>query len=209
MADRRLHAALAAIALSGAIASRSAASGIDPSAVSLTLEPGIGGISNVRIGVSDAASRALKIDDHRLSFVVRKIGDAKTFEVATTSSQEVVLTGPNAGTSRYFDLSLSMPSLAPGAYEISVLPQPGFVTTSAGSPLPLADAQAGSRSLNIYVPAVQAPTVDVATRFLALTGGGGGVRAGQIWSVSSVKPEAYGGRTYSFEHLGNGPLPRL
>lgn len=189
-----------------ASASVGSASGVDASAIEVSLEPGAD-VSSVQIDVSDAARRSLTLDATRLSFSVRRIGQAALRAVATIPPAPTPTLGPDAqGGMTWFGLRLALPELAPGPYELSMSVGDGFAKSSDGTPMPVDVPQARSRALNLYFPAVRAPGVGVGTRFLA-TGQTKDAAVGQIWSVTRV--DAHDGyRTLTLEHTGDGLLPR-
>jgi hypothetical protein len=149
-----------------ALLSGSAAAGIDPNAMTVTLEPS--DATNVYVFVRGLGAESIALHPEDATFTVRRIGQTADLAVpATTNDEHPTCSSANAGCD--VNYKLSWPYLEPGgAYELTLHPHDGLVTGPGDMALPFSQPGVGERSLNFYRPAEAPPPVTIGTKFIAI-----------------------------------------
>ena len=149
---------------------------VDPSAVSVRIEPG-GLLSRPQLNFSAANGGPFELAPRYATFWLRKIGARDELSVAAVPadpSRTCTLTLGAPYCSLYYRIAL--PTGARGAYELMLRPDDRLVTSGE----PIAQPSLGDWALNYYFPDVNAPPFSVGARFIAADAGEGGYGSARI-----------------------------
>ena len=177
---------------------------VDPSAVSVRIEPG-GLLSRPQLDFSAANRGPFELAPRYATFWLRKIGARDELSVAALPADQSRTCRLTVGAPYcWLYYRIALPTGARGAYELILRPDDRLVTSGE----PIAQPSLGDWVLNYYFPDVNAPPLSVGARFIAADGGEGGVGIGTYWTLIHMADAEAGSTTYTFAQVDHKLLSR-